>query len=116
MTRRDLRITGAVISPYQLEFNCFSSELASALEGLYKSPHGLLVKALMVDTAPVEARAAAPQPAAPPPPRITNAPPNYPRKPLPPPPGTLLTNVLNERVLKILLRIEVVKPPPPGSK
>src|SRR5438105_7263635 len=40
--------SGAVVSPYVAEFTAFSSELAAALEGFYKSPNGLLVKALEV--------------------------------------------------------------------
>src|SRR5439155_3020280 len=44
--------SGAVVSPYIAEFNSFSSELAAALEGFYKSPNGLLVKA--VEVKPIE--------------------------------------------------------------
>jgi len=40
--------SGAVVSPYLAEFNAFSSELAGALEGFYKSPNGLLVKAVEI--------------------------------------------------------------------
>jgi hypothetical protein len=108
-------MTGAVLSPYQAEFHCFSSELAAALEGLYKSPHGLLVKALHVEPgpAPVAPPQPPPQPVVVPPPPgsgpRTNAPGTRFAKPLPVVPG--LTNVLNERVLKVVMRVEVVKPP-----
>ena len=34
----------AVLSPYELTFRCFSSELAAVLAGFASSPHGLLVK------------------------------------------------------------------------
>lgn len=43
--------TGAVSSQYRLSFRCFSSDLASALENFYKSPHGFIVKAISVDLA-----------------------------------------------------------------
>jgi hypothetical protein len=110
-------VTGAVLSPYQAEFHCFSSELAVALEGLYKSPNGLLVKALYVEpgpapvippTPPAPVVAPPPQPA--PGQRTTNAPGvRLPPRPAAVAPG--LTNVLNERVLKVVMRVDVVKPP-----
>src|SRR5204863_722067 len=59
-------MTAALISPYQAEFNCFSSELAAAVEGIYKSPHGLLIKALMVEPTAQGAPAPPPPAAAPP--------------------------------------------------
>jgi hypothetical protein len=103
--------TGAVLSPYQAEFHCFSSELAAALEGLYKSPHGLLVKALMVEPGPAPVLPPQPpQPALPPVPvNVTNRIRGAVRPAPVAAPG--LTNLLNERVLKVVMRIEVVKPP-----
>jgi hypothetical protein len=114
-------MTGAVLSPYQTEFHCFSSELAAALEGLYKSPHGLLVKALLVEPGPVEARPNVPAPPPPvpvPSPQPGAQPTNTIRRALPKPvvPTSTLTNLLNERLLKVILRIDVVKPPPPTGK
>jgi hypothetical protein len=117
-------VTGAILSPYQVEFNCFSSEMAAALEGFYKSPHGLLVKALLVEALPQQQGAAAT--ASPPPPVAAVAPPTPPPGSFPPgqrrPPGVQprpggaplnkegLETVLNEKLLKVILLITVVKP------
>jgi hypothetical protein len=43
--------TGAVSSPYEVTFYCLSSELAAVIEGLNKSPHGFLLKAMSVEPA-----------------------------------------------------------------
>jgi hypothetical protein len=51
----------AVLTPYELTFRCFSSELASALAGFASSPYGLIVKTINVEQAP--AAAASEQPA-----------------------------------------------------
>jgi hypothetical protein len=62
-------VTSVVSTPYEVTFHSFSSELAGVLENCYKSPHGLLVKALVVE--PVSAQiqvAEAPPPAVVPPP------------------------------------------------
>jgi hypothetical protein len=42
----------AVLTPYELTFKCFSSELASALSGFANSPYGLVVKTINVKAAP----------------------------------------------------------------
>jgi hypothetical protein len=39
----------SVLMPYRLTFRCFSSELASVMEGFVKSPHGLIIKAMDID-------------------------------------------------------------------
>jgi hypothetical protein len=41
----------AVLSPYEVTFRCFSSELASVLAGFAASPCGLLVKTINVESA-----------------------------------------------------------------
>lgn len=41
--------TGAIITPYEIAFQCFSTELAGVLEGLYRSPYGFVVRNLVVD-------------------------------------------------------------------
>jgi len=74
----------AVLTPYEVTFRCFSSELASVLAGFANSPCGLIVKTINVESAPAPApseqvTAAAPptvQPyvVAPPPPRPPAAP------------------------------------------
>jgi hypothetical protein len=45
----------AVLTPYELTFRCFSSELASVLVGFGASPHALLVKTLNVEPGPAVA-------------------------------------------------------------
>jgi hypothetical protein len=42
----------AVITPYEITFKSFSGELATVLSGFAGSPHGLLVKAINVKSAP----------------------------------------------------------------
>lgn len=120
--------SGAVVSPYIVEFTSFSSELATVLEGFYKSPNGLIVKA--VETKPIEEVAGG---AAPMIPTMvaTNALPNQPIRRLPPgvpgaPPGTRpprpaggaapalggegMKTVLDEHLLRITLWVDVLKP------
>lgn len=41
--------TGAFVTPYEIAFQCFSTELASVLEGIYRSPYGFVVRNLTVD-------------------------------------------------------------------
>jgi hypothetical protein len=42
----------AVLTPYEVTFRCFSSELASVLTGFASSPYGFVVKTINVDPAP----------------------------------------------------------------
>lgn len=42
----------AVLTPYEVTFRCFSSELASVLSGFGSSPFGFVVKTINVDPAP----------------------------------------------------------------
>jgi len=119
------QLTGAVLSPYQVELRCFSSELAAAMEGLSKSAHGLLVKALLVEPAPTQPGMPNPGQPAPVPKNVPVPPvqprpgPGVPQKPGANrfrPPGAAvaakegLETVLNEKLLKVILLIEVVKP------
>ncbi|MEI8043141.1 MAG: Amuc_1100 family pilus-like protein [Verrucomicrobiota bacterium] len=53
----------AVLTPYEVTFRCFSSELASVLAGFASSPAGLIVKSINVE--PAAAMAAMTDPAAP---------------------------------------------------
>ncbi len=48
----------AIWTPYEVNFRCFSTELASVLSGLASSPHGLLPWALSVEPAPAATPAA----------------------------------------------------------
>ncbi len=45
----------AVLTPYEITFKCFSSELASVLASFAGSPHAILVKTVNVEGAPVQA-------------------------------------------------------------
>src|SRR5437667_8792927 len=45
-------LTKAVFVPYEVTFQCFSTELAAAIEGLMRSTHGFIVRALSVEPAP----------------------------------------------------------------
>ena len=92
--------TGLVLWPYEVTFQCFSSELSSALEDLERAPFGFLVKSVVVDPAEDKAAPGAP-PMRPPPfgrggPR-TNAPAG-------------LETIINEKLLRVTLRVEVIKP------
>ncbi|HOX58352.1 MAG TPA: Amuc_1100 family pilus-like protein [Candidatus Paceibacterota bacterium] len=49
----------AVMSPYEVVFHCFSSELAGVLAGFASSPCGLVVKTINVEPAPAAIPAAA---------------------------------------------------------
>jgi hypothetical protein len=120
--------TGAVCSPYEFSFQCFSAELASVMDSLVKSPHGFLVKTLVIETnAPPPATLGAPSP---PPPTLPVAAPVVPTQPArPPAPGirtptggpgfavppgsppqhTGLATVLDERPFRVTMLIDVVK-------
>jgi hypothetical protein len=98
--------TQTISNPYQFEVHSFSGDLGTLIEGLYKSKHGFILKSLHVEPAP-EAQVAPGQP----PPRQGPGPGPIPRQPAGarPRPEALRT-VLNERLLKAILLVEVVKP------
>jgi hypothetical protein len=73
----------AVMSPYEVTFRCFSSELAAVLAGFASAPCGLLVKTINVESAP--AAAPAPEPAYLAQPAVTAAPVPRPYVPRPAP-------------------------------
>jgi hypothetical protein len=88
--------TSMVLWPYEVDFDCFTSELGTVLEELERTRYAVIVKAPVVVPAE-EIRMRAPRP--------TNAPP------------ATLTTVINERLLRVTLRLEVIKPEPiqPGG-
>lgn len=106
----------AVLTPYEVTFRCFSSELAQVLTGFAYSPHGFIVKTIATD--PVTANAPTVDPA-------TGASPGVPAypgtpgfSPGPAYPGAApsvapgkggLPTVLNERPLRVTMVVEVVK-------
>ena len=133
----------AVLTPYEVSFRCFSSELASVLAGFATSPYGIMVQSINVEQATaVTLDASAPnfpaQPMAAPQAPPIELPPSmaarYGRpgqRPTPgaapalaAPPGGMpaaatsagrggLPTVLDEKLLKVTLTLQVVKLLPP---
>lgn len=114
--------TETIQSPYELTFNCLSSDLAAVLQGFLKSPHGFIVKAVHVEPA-VEAPAPGQQGGAPNQPIRPGQPPPRPApgRPLPPPTappavgGKSLASdksviLLKERRLKVTLLVYAIRP------
>ncbi len=134
----DNDLTGTRASPYQVEFQSFSPELAVVLGTFCKSTNGFLVKAIQVEPVAEAVGAGGPGPGVVVPAAPVNAPqPQPPLRVVPPgvipsrvpPPGTPppgpaivrppgagapategLKTVLNEHLLKITFLIDVVKP------
>jgi hypothetical protein len=52
LTEKSITNELAVLTPYEVTFRCFSSELASVLSGFASSPLGFVVKTINVDPAP----------------------------------------------------------------
>ena len=88
--------TGMTLWPYEVTFNSFSPELALVMDSLQRVEYGLVVKS--ISTEPLLQGSA--QPVRGNPPR-TNAPPKA------------LETIIDERPLRVTLRIEVIKPSPP---
>jgi hypothetical protein len=111
--------TQTISNPYQFEVHSFSGDLGKLIEGLYKSKHGFILKSLQVEPAPeVQVAPGQQQPirgnpgaVVPPPAGGANPPPGQ-----RPPAGArgarpeALKTVLNEKLLKAILLVEVVKP------
>jgi len=104
--------TQTVSNPYEFEIHGFSGDLGKVIEGLYKAKYGFVLKSLQVDPAPdtpvavpgmPRPQAAQPQP---------QPPPGQPARPGPGarPKAETLKTVLNEKLLKAVLLVEVVKP------
>jgi hypothetical protein len=77
----------AIVTPYAVTFRSFSSEIASLLAGFASSPHGFIVMGINVSPAGTMAASTAPPVAG---------------------RGGLIT-VLNEQLLRVTLRIEIVR-------
>jgi hypothetical protein len=90
--------------PYEVTFDCFTSQLGAVLEALERIDEGFMVKALTSEPAP-DGTGGRGRPPAPPTTRT-----NMPGRP----PGALET-VINEKLLRVTLYIEVVRPDPPGG-
>ncbi len=113
-------LAGIVLHPYQFELECFSGELASILEGLYKSPYALSLKSISVEplvavgTEVVEPPPPEPEPVAPPAEGQPTVPAyrGYPYRPTVPtaPAAPEMKTVLAERLLKVILLLEAIQP------
>ena len=113
----------AVLTPYEVTFRCFSSELAQVLTGFAYSPHGFIVKTVSIDPASALAVTPEAQAAGPAinsrffgPPGLyrgvlgtQEAPMVQPVAPVTPAVRGGLQTVLNERPLRVTMVIEVVK-------
>ena len=110
--------TEMVLWPYEVVFDCFSPELGAVLEAFERTP-GFIVKALQTDVAPEVAAAAAGREMD----RFRGGQPNVLRGGLERPGvpratavrtnAPALTTVIDERPVRVTLRIEVIKPQPP---
>ena len=90
--------TGLAAWPYEVSFQCFTLELGAVLEALQKVPYGFVVKSIVAR--PAEEVVRAPQRFDRGPGRgaVTNA------------PQVGLVTVINEKLLLVTLRLEVLKP------
>ncbi len=114
---------GIAINPYEITVHSFTPELATALQSFYKSTNGLVVKSVQVEVAPTTADPNLPPGAAPPP----FVPPPVVRPTTPPAGGVrtgvagaakpqeTIKTVLNERLLKITMLIDVMRTRPASS-
>ncbi len=101
----------AVLTPYLITFRSFSPEVAEVLAGFASSPHGFIVKSIIVQPAgafAVSPTDAAVTPYAPTPPPGPVMPPPTIGAPPPPSKGGLQT-VLNEQLLRVTLVVDIVK-------
>jgi hypothetical protein len=55
LTEKSVTNELVVLTPYEVTFRCFSSELAAVLAGFASAPCGLLVKTINVESAPAAA-------------------------------------------------------------
>jgi hypothetical protein len=105
---------GMAVNPYEVTVHAFTPELAAALQSFYKSTNGLVVKSVQVEMAPASADPVNPNPG--------------PVRPVPPPAGAVragapaakppetIKTVLNERLLKITMMIDVMRTRPASGK
>lgn len=110
-------VTGMVQIPYEITFSGFSSQLAAVLQGLLESKRFFVVKSVTAepasaaDTRPVVARSADDQtaPAEVPRPPVATAT-AAPQSRTTGKSAALVTTILNEKLLRITLRMEVIEP------
>jgi hypothetical protein len=90
----------AVLVPYEVTFRGFSAEIARVLEAFAASPHGFIVKSISVQPAGATATSAT---------GMNDIDAGAPPPPVPVPGKGGLQTVLNEQLLSITLKVEVVK-------
>jgi len=111
---------GMAINPYEVTVHAFTPELATALQSFYKSTNGLVVKSVQVEVAPTTADPNQP-PGTPPPvapvPPVTRSIPGAARvgAAAAAKPQETIKTVLNERLLKITMTIDVMRTRPASS-
>ena len=105
--------TGMALWPYEVEFDCFTPELAAVIEGLQGAKYGLLITSLKSgpadETAP--ARNQPPVRGGNPPPNRGGAAPAV----APGPAGPSLITIINEKLIRVTLQLEVIKPDSGGA-
>ena len=103
----------AIFTPYEVTFRCFSQDLANALSVCAASPHGFVVKDISVQTmTTATAPSTSPLGGGVPGNQLSPyTPPNQPAYQLPSAPVSRggLQTVLDEQILSITMKIEVVK-------
>ncbi len=111
------RFTGLTVWPYEFTVECFSADLASALEQLSMIPRMLMIKTLTVEASPPTSLMASiglggPEAAPPPTPIPRFARPGQPLPPVPvaAPKAAGLATVLEEGSLRVVMVINVIKP------
>ncbi len=92
-----------VITPYELTFRGFTSELSAVLGGLQRSKFFFSVKRVNLQALDV------PKAVDVPPPTQPKAPPGGKKAPTAPPPAPAVQTIMEEKPLKITLALEVVK-------
>jgi hypothetical protein len=105
--------TGMTMWPYEVVFQSFSPELATVLESIARMPEAYVVRSVVVNPAESlpQAGAGQPPPGAPPPGgQFPGRGRGVPGRPGPAAAAPAIETILNERLLRVVLRVEVIKP------
>jgi hypothetical protein len=94
--------TSTVSWPYEIVFHSFTPELGAVIEGLERGQYGFFIRGIQVE--PADAEKAAPQRGGP-----IRDPGRVGRQTNTPTTGALVT-IIEERPLKVVLRLDVIKP------
>jgi hypothetical protein len=103
-----------LIFPYEFIFHSFSPEIGAVLEGIARLPEAAVVRSVYVEPADAAAQRrqdpAQPQPGQPP---GFRGRPGAPQRPGAPAAAPGLQTVLEEQALRVILKVDVIKPMPP---